>query len=109
MLYQSDRGWLGDAVVEKMLAPLTEAGRERVRNVYHDVIRFLQERKDWKGLGHADVVTLTFNSTQLNLTDRGVLYWILKKSGDFTVHMEVTPQVDGFGSPTCKIDLVLMW
>lgn len=116
MLYQTDRGWLDDKTVEKMLEPLTEAGRQRVRDAIASVENNLRNRKDFKGLGRADLVVITFNNSEMNLADRAVLRWILQESCDFTVHMETTVQPSDYEisdgnsvSTTCKLQLVLMW
>lgn len=94
-LYQSDRGWLDDKTIEKMLVPLTEAGRERVRAALASVEKYFMNRKDLKGLGHADVVVFTFNNTEMDLADRAVLRWILQESCEFTVHMEYSQEKTG--------------
>jgi hypothetical protein len=115
MLYQTDRGWVGEKEMEKMLAPLTEAGRQRVRDVIASIEKHLQNRKDWKGLGHADLVVLTFDDTDLDLADRATLSWILQESCNFTVHMELTQHVKrnffagGEARTVNKLQLVLMW
>jgi hypothetical protein len=115
MLYQTDRGWLDDKTVEKMLEPLTEAGRQRVRDAIASVENHLKNRKDWKGLGRADLVVLTFNDTEMDLADRAVLRWILQESCSFTVHMEYSQKETrnfmggGEARMTNQLQLVLMW
>ena len=112
-LYQTDRGWLDDKTIEKMLEPLTELGRLRVYDALASVETHLKNRKERKGLGHADVVVLTFDDTKMDLADRAVLRWILQESCNFTVHTEFTStqHSDQWNEviTTSKLQLVLMW
>jgi len=115
MLYQTDRGWVSDQELEKMVEPLAEPGRQRVRETYASIVKQMQSRTDWKGLGHADLMVLTFNDTDLDLADRATLRWILQESCEFTVHMEYSQKevrnfmLGGEVRVVNKLQLVLMW